>query len=50
MEVVPYEDMMLRDAQPIAKIRFEHLVAVPEVSYDKLASSNYNREYLAPAL
>lgn len=40
LEVRPFEDLIVRHGQPIAKIRFEHMAEVPEVVYDAI-SSNY---------
>lgn len=40
LEVIPQEDMLVRDGQTIARIRYEYMKEVPEVVYDA-ASSNY---------
>ncbi|PIR38780.1 MAG: hypothetical protein COV34_00475 [Candidatus Zambryskibacteria bacterium CG10_big_fil_rev_8_21_14_0_10_42_12] len=40
LEVRPFEDIVVRHKQPIAKIRFERLIEPPEVLYD-LTDSNY---------
>lgn len=40
LEVRPFEDLVVRQGQPIGKIKFEHMADVPEVVYDAV-SSNY---------
>lgn len=40
LEVRPFEDLIVRHGQPIAKIKFEHMAHLPHVLYDT-ASSNY---------
>lgn len=40
LEVRPFEDLIVRHGQPIAKIKFERMAEVPSVLYDT-ASSNY---------
>lgn len=40
LEVRPFEDIIVRHGQPIAKIRFERITEFPEETYDTL-SSNY---------
>lgn len=40
LEVRPFEDLIVRDGQPIAKIRFERLAELPDTTYDAL-DSNY---------
>lgn len=40
LEVIPQEDMLVRDGQPIARLRYEHMKEVPETVYDD-ALSNY---------
>ena len=44
LEVRPFEDLVIRAGQPIAKIRFERMSQAPEVHYDSKASN-----YLAQA-
>lgn len=44
LELRPFEDMIIRDNQPIAKIRFESMTEIPETSYDKIATSNYTAQ------
>ncbi len=41
LEVRPFEDLIIRRGQPIAKIRFERMTEVPEITYDALGTSNY---------
>ncbi len=43
LEVRPFEDLIARDKQPIAKIRFEYVTEVSAENYD-LMNSNYNRQ------
>lgn len=40
LEVRPFEDLVVRPGQPIAKIRFERMAAVPDFHYDT-KQSNY---------
>ncbi|MEX1027832.1 MAG: 2'-deoxycytidine 5'-triphosphate deaminase [Candidatus Paceibacterota bacterium] len=40
LEVRPFEDLVARDGQPIAKIRFERVTEVPDQNYDEM-DSNY---------
>ena len=40
LEVRPFEDIVVRHRQPIAKIRFERLIEKPETVYD-MTDSNY---------
>lgn len=44
LEVRPFEDLVVRSGQPIAKIRFEHMAEVPEFHYDTKAS-NYIAQF-----
>lgn len=40
LEVIPYEDMLVREGQTIARIRFEHMQEAPRKPYT-VANSNY---------
>jgi dCTP deaminase len=40
LEVRPFENLYVRNGQPIARIKFERLAEMPEMTYDT-ASSNY---------
>lgn len=40
LEVIPQEDMLVRDGQTVARIRYEYMKEVPETLYDA-AESNY---------
>lgn len=40
LEVRPFEDLLIRAEQPIAKIKFEHMAQEPQVHYDT-KDSNY---------
>ena len=44
LEVRPFEDLVVRSGQPIAKIRFERMYEAPEAHYDERAS-NYLVQY-----
>lgn len=39
LELRPFEDLIVRHQQPIAKIRFEKMAALPEVIYDAIGSN-----------
>jgi dCTP deaminase len=39
LEVTPYENMLVRHGQAIARIRFEHMLEEPTKSYDAVASN-----------
>ncbi len=41
LEVRPFEDMIVRPDQVIAKIRFERMMDIPDVLYDAAGTSNY---------
>lgn len=43
LEVRPFEDIIVRHRQPVAKIRFEHLSELPTFSYDSI-DSNYTKQ------
>jgi dCTP deaminase len=43
LEVRPFEDLIVRQGQPIAKIRFEKVIDIPSVVYDG-TSSNYIKQ------
>jgi dCTP deaminase len=43
LEVIPHEDMYVRDGQAIARLRFEWMKEEPDVPYDA-ASSNYKEQ------
>jgi len=44
LEVRPFEDMIIRRGQPIAKIKFERVAGLPEHHYDSVGTSNYVRQ------
>ncbi len=46
LEVIPQEDMLVRDGQAIARIRYEYMKEVPETLYD-MAASNYTDQRAA---
>lgn len=39
LEVRPFEDLVVRKGQPIAKIKFEKMIAEPEIHYDTKVSN-----------
>ena len=41
LEVRPFEDLVIREWQAFAKIRFERMAALPDAHYDELATSHY---------
>lgn len=49
LEVRPFEEIVLRDGQPISKIRFCKMTAAPEIVYDAI-DSNYTKEASSPRL
>jgi len=44
LEVRPFEDLVVRSGQPIAKIRFERLTAEPSEHYDSGRNHNYQSQ------
>ena len=50
LEVRPFEDIVFRDGQPAAKIKFEAMAEEPTVQYDAIGKSNYTDETSAPRL
>ena len=50
LEVRPFEDILFRDRQPVAKVRFEFMAEIPEVNYDSSDKSSYIKEYDVPRL
>ncbi|NBD74335.1 hypothetical protein GVX82_04840 [Patescibacteria group bacterium] len=44
LEVRPFEDLYIREGQPIAKIRFEHLLEEPDIQYDTRASNYLSQD------
>lgn len=49
LEVRPFEDIVLRDGQPISKIRFCRMADLPNIVYDAI-DSNYTMEAVSPRL
>jgi len=43
LELRPFEDLIVRDRQPIAKIKFERMIKLPETVYD-IGPSNYSKQ------
>lgn len=50
LEIRPFEDIVLRHGQPIAKIRYERMCEIPDIQYDKMESSNYTRSFTVTRL
>ncbi len=46
LEVIPQEDMLVRDGQTVVRIRYEYMKEVPETIYD-VAESNYVKYEIA---
>jgi dCTP deaminase len=46
LELIPHEDMLVRDGQMVARIRYEYMKEIPETSYDA-AASNYTDQRAA---
>jgi dCTP deaminase len=46
LEVIPQEDMLVRDGQTVARIRYEYMKETPETMYDA-AASNYTDQRAA---
>lgn len=46
LEVRPFEDLVIRPGQPIAKIKFERVVGLPDRHYDAIGSSNYTKQFM----
>lgn len=44
LEVRPFEDLVVRSGQPIAKIRFERLTGEPSEHYDSGSNHNYQKQ------
>lgn len=42
LELRPYDDLFVYNGHPIAKIRFERMVEIPETVYDQKGTSNYS--------
>lgn len=38
LEIRPFEDLVIRSGQPIAKIKFERMIDIPDIQYDTEAS------------
>lgn len=47
LEVIPQEDMLVRDGQRIARIRYEEMKDIPETLYDDPRYSNYTDQWTA---
>lgn len=44
LELRPFEDIVIRDNQPIGKIRFERMAEIPDIIYDNKTTSNYKKQ------
>jgi dCTP deaminase len=43
LELRPFEDLVVRDNQPICKVRFERMIEVPDKIYDEVNSHYINQ-------
>ena len=43
LEIIPYEDILIRNRQIIARIKVEKVIEEPEKHYDQLEKSNYTQ-------
>lgn len=50
VEVRPFEDLIFRDNQPIARLRFERIIEPPSSGYDAVDTSNYRQDPPYPRL
>jgi dCTP deaminase len=50
LEVRPYEDVLIRPGQPIARIKFERMLSEPDVHYDAKAKISHYRKQTGPTL
>lgn len=50
LEIRPFEDLIIRDNQPVAKIYFDYMTRSPEYGYDQLSASHYTNDFSAPKL
>ena len=50
LEIRPFEDLVLRDEQPAAKIKFDRMTQIPTTPYDALTGSNYTFDSVLPRL
>lgn len=50
LEIIPFEDMLIRNRQIIARIKFERMTNSPEYHYDELDKSNYTQLSPLPRL
>ncbi len=44
LEVRPFEDLIIRHQQPIAKIKFERMREIPDILYDTKGNSHYVKQ------
>lgn len=44
LELRSFEDIVVRDNQPIGKIKFERMAEIPDIIYDKKTTSNYKKQ------
>jgi dCTP deaminase len=44
LEVIPFENMVVRSGQPIARLRYERMCEEPETHYDSTQKSNYTQQ------
>jgi dCTP deaminase len=49
LEVIPHENMLVRDGQTIARIRYEQMKEVPETLYDAAVSNYTDQQTVRPS-
>jgi dCTP deaminase len=47
LEVIPYEDVIIREGQIVGRIRFERMQEVPTATYGSLGNSHYTKQKTA---
>lgn len=47
LEIIPYEDVIIREGQIIGRIRYEKMKEVPRIGYDASSKSHYTKQKAA---
>lgn len=50
LELRPFEDLIVRDNQPVAKIRFERMIKHPDILYDQKSAGSHYVDQQGPRL
>jgi len=50
LELRPFEPLLIRSGQAVAKVKFEHMVQIPEILYDSKEVSHYGLDTIVPRL